>query len=309
MITESKSDGTTIDYTYGNDLLTQTIDAQSFFYLADALGSVKALANQSENLTDNYTYSPYGRLIEHVGTSENAFMFTGEQYGFESENYYLRARYYSPNSGRFINRDTYDGKMVEPITQNHYAYANSSPSMYVDPSGKFGFLVGAMTRISSILSSGGFASANLAFRTGAGKSVIKSIACGISVSYAKRQYRYDGISMGLHGHHAIPKNVGGSPTKQDLIFIPANTHRMFHFIFDQFLKHEPGFDGKNNWTGKTKWSDISQTVEGRRKLYRAILASSYVVDNICKLKRPNRLRDYVKRYKKDFLGGAWKDGI
>jgi len=43
-------------------------------------------------------------------------------------------------------------------------------------------------------------------------------------------------------------------------------------------------------------------------LYRAILASSYVVDNICKLKRPNRLRDYVKRYKKDFLGGAWENG-
>jgi len=43
--------------------------------------------------------------------------------------------------------------------------------------------------------------------------------------------------MGLNGHHAIPKNVGGSLVKQDLIFIPANTHR-------QFLKCEPEFKGK-----------------------------------------------------------------
>jgi len=135
VITESKADGTTIDYTYGTDLLTQTIDAQSLFYLADALGSVKALANQSENITDNYTYSPYGELIGHVGTSENSFLFTGEQYDSVIDSYYLRARYYSPSLSRFLGRDTYDGRGYEPATLNHYGYAHGNPVMYVDPSG------------------------------------------------------------------------------------------------------------------------------------------------------------------------------
>jgi RHS repeat-associated protein len=135
VITESKANGTTVEYTYGNDLLSQNTDTQKLTYLTDALGSTRALADSVGNITDNYTYSPYGALLEHLGDSTNEFLFTGEQYGFETDNYYLRARYYSPNSTRFLNRDSYDGVGGNPITQNHYAYANSSPSMYVDPSG------------------------------------------------------------------------------------------------------------------------------------------------------------------------------
>jgi len=128
-------DGTSIEYTYGNDLLTQNKDAETLLYLTDALGSTRALADSTGSITDNYTYSPYGALLEHLGSSDNSFLFTGEQYGFEEENYYLRARYYSPNSGRFLTRDTYDGTLDSPLSQNHYLYAGSSPSMYVDPSG------------------------------------------------------------------------------------------------------------------------------------------------------------------------------
>jgi RHS repeat-associated protein len=62
-------------------------------------------------------------------------LFTGEQLDTETDNYFLRARYYSPNSARFISRDTYDGENIDPITLNHYLYAGSNPSMYVDPSG------------------------------------------------------------------------------------------------------------------------------------------------------------------------------
>ncbi len=91
------------------------------------------------------TYSPYGALLEHLGHSTNEFLFTGEQYGFEDELYYLRARYYNPLNARFMSRDSYDGTVDSPITQNHYAYGNSSPSMYVDPSGNVGMLEISMT--------------------------------------------------------------------------------------------------------------------------------------------------------------------
>ena len=133
VITESKDDGTTIAYTYGNALLS---DGEHSF-LADALGSTRGLADSTGALTDSYVYTPYGKLANHDGTSENSLLFTGEQFDSETDNYYLRARYYNPTTTRFLSRDTYDGKLIDPISQNHYLYAGADPVMYVDPSGHF----------------------------------------------------------------------------------------------------------------------------------------------------------------------------
>jgi len=84
--------------------------------------------------------SPYGELQDHTGDSQNSFLYTGEQYDQETQNYYLRARYYDPSNTRFLTRDTYDGTIAEPITQNHYAYANSNPTKYIDPSGNMSMM-------------------------------------------------------------------------------------------------------------------------------------------------------------------------
>ena len=82
------------------------------------------------------TYTPYGKLISHDGDATNSFLFTGEQYDSEIKSYYLRARYYNPNIARFLSRDTYDGKIADPLSQNHYLYAGGNPVVYVDPSGR-----------------------------------------------------------------------------------------------------------------------------------------------------------------------------
>ena len=103
--------------------------------MTDALGSTRGLVDGDENLTDSYTYTPYGTITEHNGTSENNFLFTGEQRDSETDDYYLRARYYSPSSGRFISRDSYDGTLYSPLSQNHYAYTHGNPTNYTDPSG------------------------------------------------------------------------------------------------------------------------------------------------------------------------------
>jgi RHS repeat-associated protein len=86
-------------------------------------------------LTDSYDYKPYGELLAHNGTSDNDFLFTGEQLDQETDNYYLRARYYSPNFTRFLSRDSYDGTLDSPLSQNHYLYAGGNPVLFVDPSG------------------------------------------------------------------------------------------------------------------------------------------------------------------------------
>ena len=154
VITESKENGTEVHYTYGNGLLSDG----SHTFLTDALGSTRGLVDNSEQLTDSYSYTPYGTLSSHEGTSENSFLFTGEQLDSETGNYYLRARYYDPAISRFLSRDTYDGKLNDPLSQNHYLYAGGNPVMYVDPSGHFfgGFAgsLGLMTSISSLATSG-----------------------------------------------------------------------------------------------------------------------------------------------------------
>jgi len=146
VITESKANGTEVHYTYGNDL----IGNGSNYFLTDALGSTRGLTDSEQNLTDIYTYTPYGELKDHNGTSENSFLYTGEQLDSETDDYYLRARYYSPNSARFLTRDTYDGTAGDPVTQNHYLYGNSNPALFVDPSGFTSTNTGELSAISSI---------------------------------------------------------------------------------------------------------------------------------------------------------------
>jgi len=149
VITESKSDGTQIEYTYGNDLLSDG----THNFLTDALGSTRGLVDSSETLTDSYVYTPYGKLASHDGNATNSFLFTGEQLDSETEDYYLRARYYSSNSGRFLTRDSYDGRAAgSPLSQNHYLYAHGNPVMYIDPSGHFigGFASVGMSIMSTI---------------------------------------------------------------------------------------------------------------------------------------------------------------
>ena len=60
---------------------------------------------------------------------------TGAIYDETTGLHYLNARYYDPESGRFISQDTYRGDKNE-ISQWHlYAYCANNPINYTDPSG------------------------------------------------------------------------------------------------------------------------------------------------------------------------------
>jgi len=123
-------------YLYGMDLLSQDRAGVRSHYHYDALGSTRALSDSSGTLTDNYDYTPYGEVLNQTGTTENNYLFTGEQFDPATNQYYLRARYMNPSTGRFTQMDEWMGRMRQPITLNKYAYANSNPAMFVDPSGR-----------------------------------------------------------------------------------------------------------------------------------------------------------------------------
>ena len=60
-------------------------------------------------------------------------------YDDDASQYYLRARFYNPAIGRFLQEDTYRGDGL-----NLYAYCANNPVMYYDPSGRIGLCPDAL---------------------------------------------------------------------------------------------------------------------------------------------------------------------
>ncbi|MBP0031513.1 RHS repeat-associated core domain-containing protein, partial [Roseofilum sp. Guam] len=122
-------------YVYGLDLISQNRNGEDWFYFVDGLGSTRGLTDGSGEVTDAYWYDAYGNLVERVGSSENDYLFAGEQFDEALGQYYLRQRYYDASTGRFTRRDTWEGRLSEPVTLNKYLYGNGNPVSYTDPSG------------------------------------------------------------------------------------------------------------------------------------------------------------------------------
>jgi len=64
-------------------------------------------------------------------------LYRGEQYDSDLGLYYLRARYYNPNTGRFMSRDPLDGNAIDPKTLHKYLYAGGDPVDKIDPRGEY----------------------------------------------------------------------------------------------------------------------------------------------------------------------------
>ncbi|MFL0806491.1 MAG: hypothetical protein K6L60_04295 [Oceanobacter sp.] len=124
-------------YLYGLDLISQQKINDYRYYQYDGLGSTRALTDVSGTLTDQYHYDAFGTLINQTGNSDNDYLYTGEQYDSELDQYYLRARYYDQGVGRFTQLDEWAGNSQDPITLNKYLYGNADPVRYVDPTGRF----------------------------------------------------------------------------------------------------------------------------------------------------------------------------
>ena len=98
----------TFNFTYGLGRIAH-VDASdvTHYYLADALGSVKDMRNSSGVSDAGYEYTAFGdQTAFPFDGPDNEFTFTGEQdpLGGSSGLIYLRARWYDPETGRFLRR-------------------------------------------------------------------------------------------------------------------------------------------------------------------------------------------------------------
>ncbi|WP_040951524.1 RHS repeat domain-containing protein [Gorillibacterium massiliense] len=122
---------------WGKELLYR-IDSSSGkkgYYWYNGHGDVVKITDSNGNVLNSYDYDTWGKLLSSSETMSNPFKYAGEIYDEETGFYYLRARYYSPDTGRFITEDTYEGDITDPLSLNLYVYCNNNPINRVDPSG------------------------------------------------------------------------------------------------------------------------------------------------------------------------------
>jgi len=124
-------------YTYGLDLISQrqVSPALTTFYGYDGLGSTRFLMGTNGLVTDTTVYDAYGTVITNTGSAVNYYLYAGEQWDSDLGLYYLRARYYSANVGRFWTMDSFDGNQSDPLALHKYLYAQGNPVNNTDQSG------------------------------------------------------------------------------------------------------------------------------------------------------------------------------
>jgi RHS repeat-associated protein len=109
--------------------------ASTVSYLhSDHLGSASAATNSSGVLTSWQRFDPWGKVRASANTMPTKKNFTG-QYLDDTGLLYYNARYYDPNTARFISADTVVPSMANPQEFNRYSYVRNNPLRYTDPSG------------------------------------------------------------------------------------------------------------------------------------------------------------------------------
>ncbi len=68
---------------------------------------------------------------------KNSIKFSGYFYDAETGLYYLNSRFYDPENARFIQEDSFDGNIYDPLSLNLYTYCSNNPISYFDPTGHF----------------------------------------------------------------------------------------------------------------------------------------------------------------------------
>lgn len=104
------------------------------YFVPDRLGSVRQLVNPGGQVVLGQSFDPFGNVIEQGRVVPSVFGYAGEQTD-PTGLVFLRARYYSPEVGRFLTPDTLVPDPLRSQPWNRYAYVENNSVRYVDPSG------------------------------------------------------------------------------------------------------------------------------------------------------------------------------
>jgi RHS repeat-associated protein len=125
-------------------------ETHTFYCTGDHLGSVRLVTDENGTPLTSVTYYPFGEPHQYSGERE-PYLFTGKERD-ETGLYYFNARYYDPETGRFLTRDPYTFQPDDPRILNgtagtwqqwlmnpqrfdRFSYAGSNPLKNKDPTG------------------------------------------------------------------------------------------------------------------------------------------------------------------------------
>ena len=143
-----------------DQMLSCKIDGVKEYYHTDHLGSIRKMTDGSRALKASYTYEAFGKKKTSPSNDKNRYAFSGREDEAEFGLMYYRARYYDPDTGRFISPDPFTrgpddprisyrnnwysaihgeatlyGEWLNPHSFNRYLYCNNNPVGNVDPLG------------------------------------------------------------------------------------------------------------------------------------------------------------------------------
>ena len=108
-----------------------------YYYGRDIQGNVRKIYNKEGEEVGSYDYEAYGKAeINEPSGFTNPIRYRSYYYDTETGLYYVGARYYDAETGRFISPDDVSYLDPESINGlNRYAYCFNNPVMYSDGSG------------------------------------------------------------------------------------------------------------------------------------------------------------------------------
>jgi RHS repeat-associated protein len=128
----AEENGSRLSYTWGapDELLAGDREGGRLYFDQDANRAVDVVLNTSGRVVDRYRFKAFGDVL-HGAASDTAIHWSAAFYDSASGLYYMRARWYSPSLGRFLEPDPagLSGGIHE------YKYAENSPIDLSDPSG------------------------------------------------------------------------------------------------------------------------------------------------------------------------------
>jgi RHS repeat-associated protein len=129
---------------------------QTFYPLADNLGSVNTLTDAAGAIVLSQHFLPFGESFEDprpevplCGDSDPAapadepwpYGFTGQYHDQETGLVYFHARYYNPVIGHFMSPDSVIPNPSDTYSYDRYAYCRNNPVNLTDPTGHFAPLI------------------------------------------------------------------------------------------------------------------------------------------------------------------------
>ena len=115
-------------------------ETQQYFYHSDHLGSSSLITDLNGDVAQHIEYIPFGEVFveERNNKWSTPYKFNAKEMDEETGLYYYGARYYNPRTSVWIS--------VDPLAEKYantgsYVFCHNNPVKYVDPDGKFAFLI------------------------------------------------------------------------------------------------------------------------------------------------------------------------